>query len=82
MAKSCNAKNPRRKVSVLARSVHGGVSINSTLLLMICTQDFNGGRKAFVDGAVGHASGKQTVNLPHKMPILATKPDVWNNWVP
>ena len=38
-------------------------------------------RKSFVDGA-GKASGKQTVNLLHKMPNLATKPDFFDNWVP
>ena len=38
-------------------------------------------KKAFVDGA-GHASVKHSDKLLHKMPILVTKPDVCNHWVP
>ena len=38
-------------------------------------------RKAFVDGA-GYANGKQTANLLHKTPILATIPVVWSNREP
>ena len=31
---------------------------------------------------LGYASGKQTSNLLHKMPILAPKSDIWNKWEP
>ena len=68
--------NPRTKNNSILIIVQEQV----TMMLWQMKVQWGKLRIALVDDAVGCLL--QTVNLLHKMPNLATKPYVWNSWVP